>query len=128
MKKSAPQLGIWGVSTLRIFGSARPSRLVPACGAVALFATVLFFLLHHLGNQLPYDLAMQRFKTELESNRPDPGHAKSYKTMYEHCEMSAAVLAGARQASRAAGNESAFRRAVVLRDFSWSPLGPVRQL
>ena len=124
MKKSAAQLGIWGVSTLRIFGSARPSRLVPACGAVALFATALFFLLHHLGNQLPYDLAMQRFKTELESNRPDPGHAKGYKTMYEHCEMSAAVLAGARQASRAAGNESAFRRAVVLRDFSWSPLGP----
>ena len=124
MKKNAAQLGIWGVSTLRIFGSARPSRLVPACGAVALFATALFFLLHHLGNQLPYDLAMQRFKTELESNRPDPGHAKGYKTMYEHCEMSAAVLAGARQASRAAGNESAFRRAVVLRDFSWSPLGP----
>ena len=124
MKKNAAQRGIWGVSTLRIFGSARPSRLVPACGAVALFATALFFLLHHLGNQLPYDLAMQRFKTELESNRPDPGHAKGYKTMYEHCEMSAAVLAGARQASRAAGNESAFRRAVVLRDFSWSPLGP----
>ena len=124
MKKNAAQLGMWGVSTLRIFGSARPSRLVPACGAVALFATVLFFLLHHLGNQLPYDLAMQRFKAELESDRPDPGHAKAYKTMYEHCEMSAAVLAGARQASEAAGNESAFRRAVVLRDFSWSPSGP----
>ena len=124
MKKNAAQRGIWGVSTLRIFGSARPSRLVPACGAVALFATALFFLLHHLGNQLPYDLAMQRFTAELESGRPDPGHAKGYKTMYEHCEMSAAVLAGARQASEAAGNEGAFRRAVVLRDFSWSPSGP----
>ena len=124
MKKNAAQRGIWGVSTLRIFGSARPSRLVLACGAVALFATALFFLLHHLGNQLPYDLAMQRFTAELESGRPDPGHAKGYKAMYEHCEMSAAVLAGARQASEAPGSESAFRRAVVLRDFSWSPWGP----
>ena len=71
---------------------------------------------------------MQRFKAEFESDRPDPSHAKGHKTMYEHCEMSAAVLAGARQASDATGNESAFRRTVVLRDLSWSPLGPCAQL
>ena len=129
MKKDAAQLRTWGVFTLRILGSARPSRLVLACGAVALLATALFFLLHHLGNQLPHDLAMQRFKAEFESDlSPDPGYAKGYKTMYEHCEMSTAVLAGARQANETTGNESAIRRAVVLRDFSWSLLGPCAQL
>ena len=73
--------------------------LALSCAAVALLATALFFLLHHLGNQLPYDLAAQRFKAEFESDRPDPGHAKGYKTMLEYCATSAGVLAGAKQAS-----------------------------
>ena len=73
------------------------ARLVSACAAIALLATAFFLLLHHVGNQLPYDLAAQRFKAQAESGRPDEGHAKGYKSKYEYCEISAAVLAGARR-------------------------------
>ena len=82
------------------FGEVRSSRLVPVCAAIALLATAFFFLLHHLGNQIPFDLAAQRFKAEFESDRPDPGHAKGYKTMLEYCATSAGVLAGAEQSQR----------------------------
>ena len=80
--------------------------LASSCAAVAVLATALFFLLHHLGNQLPYDLAAQRLKADFESARPDPGHANGYKSTLEHCMMSSAALAGARQASGAKGNPS----------------------
>ena len=83
-----------------------PFALASSCAAVAVLATALFFLLHHLGNQLPYDLAAQRLKADFESDRPDPGHANGYKTMLEHCMMSSAALAGARQASGARKNPS----------------------
>ena len=80
--------------------------LASSCAAVAVLATALFFLLHHLGNQLPYDLAVQRLIADFESDRPDPGHANGYKTTLEHCMMSSAALAGARQASGARKNPS----------------------
>ena len=80
----------------------RPFVLASSCAAVAVLATALFFLLHHLGNQLPYDLAVQRLKADFESDRPDPGHANGYKTTLEHCMMSSAALAGARRASEGA--------------------------
>ena len=83
-----------------------PFVLASSCAAVAVLATALFFLLHHLGNQLPYDLAVQRLKADFESDRPDPGHANGYKTTLEHCMMSSAALAGARQASGARKNPS----------------------
>ena len=128
MKKNAAQRGIWVVSTLWIFGSARPSRLVPACGAIALFATALFFLLHHLGNQLPYDLAMQRFQAEFESDQPDEGHAKRYKGMYEYCELSGIVMAGARRMKLVVAHhqvppreENALRNAVILKRLTPTP-------
>lgn len=89
-----------------------------SCAAVALLATACFFFLHHVGNQLPHDLAVQRLAAELESNRPDKGVAEGYKTEYEHCEMSAAVLAGSAGAS---SGESALRNAVVLREFTRTP-------
>ena len=81
--------------------------------AIALLATAFFFLLHHVGNQLPYDLAVERFRAELESERRDEGHAKGYKSKYEYCQMSHAVLAGARGS---APTGSAFRSAVVLEE------------
>ena len=124
--------------------------LVAACAAVALLATALFLLLHHLGNQIPYDLAAQRFKAEFESERPDPGHAKGYKVMVEYCAMSSGVLAGARQASEIAkpdsnprpaqhadeqragrspqANENAFRNAVLLKTFQVEDSTICRQL
>ena len=96
----------------------RPFVLASSCAAVAVLATALFFLLHHLGNQLPYDLAAQRLKADFESDRPDPGHADGYKATLEHCMMSSAALAGARQASgerEPPHEENALRNAVLLR-------------
>ena len=102
------------------FGNARPYRLAWSCAVVALLATAFFFLLHHVGNQLPYDLAVERFRAELESDRPDPGHAKGYKGMYEYCELSGIVMAGAMRAGQVgraeeAGGESALRNAIILK-------------
>ena len=94
-------------------------RLVSSCAAVALLATALFFLLHHLGNRLPYDLAVERLNAESESDRPDEGHAKGYKPMFEYCEVSSAVLGGAREA-READEDGALRNAVVLKMLRWA--------
>ena len=106
--------------------------LASSCAAVAVLATALFFLLHHLGNQLPYDLAVQRLIADFESDRPDPGHADGYKTTLEHCMMSSAALAGARQASGARKNPSlekdALRNAVLLRTFHRGTSTTCRQL
>ena len=102
----------------RVAGRAPAFRLfvrASSCAAIALLATAFFFLLHHLGNQLPHDLAAQRIKAEFTSDRPDPGHAKGYKAMVEHCMMSSAALAGAKLASEKA--ENALRDAVLLRTF-----------
>ena len=94
------------------FSAHALSVLAPSCVAIALLATALFFFLHHIGNQLPYDLAVERFAEELASDRPDEGHAKRYKSRYEYCEMSSAVLAGA----RGSATEAALRSAVVLKE------------
>ena len=94
------------------FSAHALSVLAPSCVAIALLATALFFFLHHIGNQLPYDLAVERFAEELASARPDEGHAKRYKSRYEYCEMSSAVLAGA----RGSATEAALRSAVVLKE------------
>ena len=90
---------------VRAFGPA------PTYAAVALLATVFFFFLHHLGNRIPYELAQQRFRAEIEADRPDAGQARGYKTDYEYCRMSEAVLAGAERA----GEGRAVRDAVMLK-------------
>ena len=95
------------------FSAHARSVLAPSCVAIALLATAFFFFLHHLGNQLPYGLAVERFRAELESDLPDEGHAKGYKSRFEYCEVSSAVLAGARESATAS---SALRSAVVLKE------------
>ena len=62
--------------------------------------TAFFFLLHHVGNQIPYDLAKQRFQVELDAPQRDEGYARGFKSAYEYCEMSTAVMAGARGGAR----------------------------
>ena len=111
----------------RVAGRALPARLfvlAASCAAIALLATALFFLLHHVGNQLPYDLAVERFKAEQESDRPDEGHAKGYKTWHEYCLVANAVLGGSRQTS--ADEDRAFRNAVLLRELRLWPGGADR--
>lgn len=72
-------------------------RLSAKCWIYAvamIWATAAFFWLHHLANQIPFDLAQQRFVKAFES-RPDEGHALGIKSEFEYCQVSSAVLASA---------------------------------
>ena len=64
--------------------------------ATLVAGTAFFFLLHHAGNQLPYDLAKQRFQAEFDAAQRDAGHSLGFKDAFEYCKMSSAVVAGAR--------------------------------
>ena len=66
--------------------------------------TAFFFLLHHAGNQIPYDLAKQRFQAERDAAQWDAGYARGF----EYCQMSSVVMAGAR------GEGSPLRDALLL--------------
>ena len=81
------------------------------CAAAAVLTTALFVYLHHLGNQIPYQLAQERIRTEAAADRTDDGYTENYKIRYEYCEISAAVLAGA----RTAGDGNAVRNAIAPR-------------
>ena len=70
-------------------------RSVSTYAAIAIFGTTLFFFLHWLGNQIPYDLAKQRFATALSSEPPDEGYALGFKSRFTYCQLSLTVLAGA---------------------------------
>ena len=67
--------------------------------AAMVVGTAFFFLLHHAGNQIPYEVAKQRFQAELDATRYtqwDEGYARGFKSAYDYCEQSSAVMAGAR--------------------------------
>ena len=55
-----------------------------------------FFLLHHVGNQLPFEVAKQRFQVEFDAAQRDAGYSHGFKITLEYCELSSAVMAGAR--------------------------------
>ena len=65
--------------------------------AVAIFGTAFFFFLHHLGNQIPYDLAKQRVAEELASKHRTRARFVFHKSRFEYCEISSSVMAGARK-------------------------------
>lgn len=72
-------------------------RLSAQCwiyAAVMIWGTAAFFWLHHLGNQIPYGFAQQRFVEAFEAP-PDEGHALGLKSEFEYCQVSSAVLASA---------------------------------
>ncbi len=101
-------------ATYRLF-----SRLYPILRSAAIYAgiviigTTFFFFLHYLGNRIPYELAMQRFAIEFD--RPDDGHALGYKTRFEYCQISLAVMAGARKSD----NKNPLVEAIVLKVFDF---------
>ena len=72
---------------------------------------VFFFLLHHAGNQLPYEVAKQRFQAEFDATQRDAGHSLGFKDAFEYCKMSSAVVAGARGGG---GGGSPFRDALLV--------------
>ena len=87
--------------------------------------TAFFFLLHHAGNQIPYDLAKQRFQAELDATRYtqwDEGYARGFKSAYDYCEQSSAVMAGAR------GGGSPLRDALLVRKYFVHPYNFCRDL
>ncbi len=82
----------------------RRLRAVAVYAAAALAGTALFIFLHHLGNQIHYRTAAQRFAADFEAERPDAGIAAGFKTPFEHCKLSAMVLAGAFLPQETGGN------------------------
>ena len=100
-----PQSGVLcGVRDIRDYRCVSCAERIPMSRAARLSiypaalvaGIVFFFLLHHAGNQLPYDLAKQRFQAEFDATQRDAGHARGFKIAYEYCELSSAVMAGAR--------------------------------
>ena len=68
---------------------------------VAAAGTALFIWLHHLGNQIPYELAQQRFAKAVAEVAQKDGAERYFQGQrpllaMEFCELSVGVLAGAR--------------------------------
>lgn len=96
---------------------ALPRRLRPVSvyATVATLTVAMFIALHHIGNQLPFELAVERLTEEF---RATPGLDWGMRGGLEHdhthyCEYSGTVLGGAMAAERGIG--SALRDAVLLR-------------
>ncbi len=94
-----------------------PARAVLLYTTVTIFGTTFFFFLHHLGNQIPYDLAQQRFADEFAANLPDGDirYFSSARPLFdrEFCEIAMMVLAGAERATE----DPALMDAVLLENF-----------
>ena len=83
----------------------RPNHLAPRSvrwrlvlyAAVAVAGTAMCFFLHYAGNQIPYDLAQQRFAEEFEESRVSRRYFGGEKPLftYEFCQLSLAVMGGA---------------------------------
>ena len=79
-------------------------RSLAAYAAVAIFGTALFFFLHHLGNQIPYDLAKQRFAA---AQHPDSSHIPPggiFVGPYVYCEISLPILQMAKRRAEGANS------------------------
>ena len=85
--------------------------------AALVAGTAFFFLLHHAGNQLPYEVAKQRFQAEIDAAQRDAGYILGFKIAWEYCELSSAVMAGAR------GGGPPLRDALLVRAFKSIPYG-----
>lgn len=100
---------------------SRFSRWRSAGVSIVLYATItivgtaFFFFLHYLGNQLPYDLAKQRFAEELAINNsdsdPTPFGGVRPKISYTHCQISLTVLGGADDSN---GGYTPFVESIIL--------------
>ena len=113
----------FGLSNLR-FSPRAVGRRLAIYASAALAGTALFIWLHHLGNQIPYELAQQRFAEAFEEVA-QPGGAERYFQgkrplfAWEFCEISVAVLAGAHPD----GRSSPLAAAVLPKSFQWKRRG-----
>ncbi len=64
---------------------------------VLILGTAFFFFLHHLGNQLPYGQAKQRFSDDIAASLLESyvGYASGYSSSWAYCQASLSVIAGA---------------------------------
>ena len=99
-------------SAASLVGSLPPPSTLALYAAVAIVGTAFFFFLHHLGNQLPYPLAEQRFAAaeHRDSSHVRPGNL--FNGPYVYCEISLTIL---KMAERRAAGENAFFDAVALK-------------
>ena len=85
--------------TLRRLALLPPARVVALYAAIAVAMTGLFFFLHYLGNQTPYDLARQRVIDEYAAH--DIGKPGRYFRderplfIWEFCQVAQTAIAGA---------------------------------
>ena len=86
-----------GARRLNVGGiGLRKAGAVAAYALLAILVNALFVFLHYLGNQIPYDLAAQRFAADAKGDRPDAGHRLGFKSRFEYCQIGLTVLGGAR--------------------------------
>lgn len=98
--------------------AAFPAGLLPFPAVLAQYAivafvgTALFFFLHHLGNQIPYQLAEHRLSAaeHRDSSHIRPGNL--YNGPYVYCEISLPIL---KMAERRAAGENPFLDAIALK-------------
>lgn len=70
-------------------------RRLPAYAAIAVLSTAFFFFLHHIGNQIPLDLAKLRFADALQAEHWDDGVVQGIRGDFTYCQIAATVLADA---------------------------------
>ena len=88
--------------------------------AIAVVGTVFFFFLHHLGNQISFDLAKERFIEEDDyidkMLHGEVGRVPGiYHGSVDYCELSVLILIGGRRDE----GDNAFEDAIILKDAGW---------
>lgn len=105
------------MNRLRPLAATGMARMAATYAAVAIAVAALFFFLHWIGNQLPYDLARQRLADEIALNAgpADERFFDGAKPLFtwEFCELSLMTLAGANRG----WEERAITDAILLQTF-----------
>ena len=85
------------MSSISLLRRRLPVTAVIVYTAALIATTTLFFFLHYLGNQVPYDLAAQRFQTQFHPQRLDAGFVEDKRISARYCDTALFTLAGADQ-------------------------------
>ena len=88
------------MSSIPLLRRRLPVTAIIVYTAALIVTTTLFFFLHYLGNQIPYDLAAQRFQTSFHPERLEAtynGKSIAHYYSFGYCETALTTLAGADQ-------------------------------
>ena len=83
-------------------GGSQKLKTISIYAAAMVLGIILFFTLHYIGNDLPYDLAKQRFADEFAVHQTGDGAARYFNGErplfdWEFCEISLMAITGARR-------------------------------